>query len=400
MSELPAEPSLDGIQKAQIEEWLRQADKMIRSGRYTTADELLQKVFAIHPDNEVAISYNDRIGFLVKQLSHRVGLTRDVQTEIRKYKDLEVQRSKNQLNSYLVTAHKMFEDGYFKKASELANRALALDSENSYAKALLQRVAELKKDEKESIENAEIEHQFRSLLRESWRKGPPSQSQRTILDDMRQKFSISEPRQTELEREVRNTLYKDVLHEIWNTGGLAAFNMETVEELRKKFDIARTDHSIIETSLLREVRKNRVKGTVLIVDEDEDSLVDLATNLRTNAYAVISAGTIEEALATLKSVKPDVVISEVNFKTGPHGFELFETIRGTPATAQVPFLFMTSAIDRTTLVISKRLGVDDILTKPFDYEMLFAIMTGKLLRRDKIAPPISLMISQPHFPPR
>ena len=383
MGELPAEPSLDGIQKAQIEEWLRQTDKMIRSGRYTSADDLLQKVFAIHPENEVANSYSDRIGFLVKQLSHRVGLTRDVQTEIRKYKDLEVQRSKNKLNAYLVTAHKMFEDGYFKKASELANKALALDSENSYAKALIQRIAELKKDEKESVENVEVEHQFRSLLRESWRKGSPSQSQRTILDDMRQKFFISESRQTDLEREGKNTLYKNALHEIWNTGGLAAFNMEKVEELRKTFDIARTDHSIIETSLLREVRKNKVKGTVLIVDEDEDSLVDLATHLRTNAYAVISAGTIEEALATLKSVKPDVVISEVNFKTGPHGFELFETIRGTPATAHVPFLFMTSTMDRTTLVISKRLGVDEVLTKPLDYEMLFAIMTGKLLRKDK-----------------
>ncbi|HZY10825.1 MAG TPA: hypothetical protein VFF29_06690, partial [Bacteroidota bacterium] len=58
-------------------------------------------------------------------------------------------------------------------------------------------------------------------------------------------------------------------------------------------------------------------------------------------------------------------------------------IRGTPATAHVPFLFMTSTMDRTTLVISKRLGVDDFLTKPLDYELLFATMTGKLLRKDK-----------------
>ena len=72
-------PSIDGIQRMQIEDWLRQADKFIRSGRYLAADEVLQKIFAIDPENEVAESYQNRIQFLIKQLSHRVGLTKDIQ---------------------------------------------------------------------------------------------------------------------------------------------------------------------------------------------------------------------------------------------------------------------------------------------------------------------------------
>lgn len=360
----------------QIEHWLRQADKLIRGGRYLAADEMLQKVFSIDPQNAVALSYQDRIQFLIKQLSQRVGLTKDVQAEVRQYKDIYLQRKNNQISSLLVVAQKLIEEGFFKKAAEHAGRALALDPENLYARALLTRLSELKSAEG----NADTANEMKlsAIMKESWREGAPSEGQRAVLRNMQETLNIPEGRRLELERDIRNTLYKDALRAIWLGGGLAAFTNDAIDQLRSKFQIARVDHSLIEADLLREVRKDKIRGNVLIVEGDETLLLEMTFRLRSNFYAVIAAGTFDEALACLKTVTPDVVISETTLTGGQSGFDLYELIRGNPSTRTIPFIFITGSLDRTALLIGKRMGVDEFLTKPIDYDLLLAILAGRL----------------------
>jgi CheY-like chemotaxis protein len=380
ISEVQKPRLIEGSQKRLIDDWLRQADKYIHAGRYLAADELLQKVLNVHPENEIAISYLDRIQFLVKQLSTRVGLNKETQLEVRKFRDLQIGRKGNQINSMLVTAQKMIEDGHLKKAHEQTSRALGLDSDNSYAKALLQRINELEKAYGSSTE-FENEIQFRKILTEAWKEGVPARTEGEQLSTTQSRFKISDKRRSELEREIKNSWYKESLRDLWLAGGLASFNMDLVEKLRSKFDISRLDHSFIESSLLKEVRKNKVRGTILVVDPDDASLLTLSQILRSHHYAVIAATTIDEALASVKEVTPDVILSEVKFGDGSLGFELFEFIRATPATQRAPFIFLNSSLDRTSLLIGKRLGVDDVLPKPVDGELLVATITGALLRR-------------------
>ncbi|MBI1806910.1 MAG: response regulator [Ignavibacteria bacterium] len=340
---------------------------------------MLQKVFAIHPEHGVALSYQDRIQFLVKQLSQRVGLSRDIQTEIRKYKDIYLQRKNTQISSILVAAQKMLEDGHFKKASEQANRVLSLDSQNMYAKALLQRLTDLQHRAGTADIDSEQEFKFSSVLKESWRNGKPSEAQLSVLTKIQGALKVQDARRLALEREVKNSLYKEALYEIWNTGGLSAFTAEAIDHLRAKYKISRMDHSFIEMSLLREVRKNKIRGTILLVEEDENALLEMAAKFRSHFYAVIAAQSFDEALSILKTVTTDVVISEVMLDGMTAGFDLYEFVRTTPATTHIPFIFMTSSLDRTTQLIGKRLGVDEFITKPIDYELLFATIDGKLL---------------------
>jgi two-component system chemotaxis response regulator CheY len=366
------------MQKMQVEEWLRQADKLIREGRYLAADEYLQKVFAVQPHNETAFNYQGRLDFLVKQLSHRVGLTKELQSELRKYRDLHLQRKFHEVTSLLMSAQKMIEDGYAQKASEFAHRALSLDQGNAYARELVHRTKELLS---EVDQNSEQELQFRSLLKESWQHGVPTNQQRNVLLSMKESLRIDDERAIELERETKNSLYKQALREQWMTGGISSFTNEIIDALREKFMVSRFDHSFIETELLREVRKDRVKGTILIVDEDEANLLHLARVLRSNFYAVIAAGSYQEALSTIKIISPDVILSEVKFHNGMLGFDLYEHVRSRQALKTTPFLFMTASLDRTTHLISKRFGVDEFFVKPVDTELLFATFTGLQLRK-------------------
>ncbi len=384
MTESPFEPATSTVQKAQIEEWLRQADKHIRAGRYLVADEELQKVFAIEPENEVALSYHDRIQFFIKQLSQRVGMNVTLAEQIRAYNARVAERKKNQLSSYLVKGQRALEDGFLKRASDYVKRALALDPKNSYATALRDRVAELEKSGGKNRSENEAHFKFRSVLLETWRSGSPSPEQLNVLSNLQTQLAITEGTRLALEREARNALYKESLQEIWNTGGISAFSTEAIEQLRQRYRISVVDHSLIEGEMLREVRKRKIKGTVLVVDEDEPTLLGIASGLRAHSFAIAAANSVEEAMTTVKRVFPDVVLSEVMFRGAPSGYDLFQFIRKLADGRAIPFLFMTPTPDRTTSIISKRLGVDDIITKPIDFEMLVASITGKLLRAQGI----------------
>lgn len=375
------EPSLDAINKLQIADWLRQADKFIRIGRYSAADELLQKVFEIDPDNAVAESYQQRIEFLVKQLSQRVGVSVEAQLEIRTYTDRSKIRETNRLNSYLAKAHKFLEDGYLKQASKFISKALALDSNNIYANALAERLAELKRLEDEKQLPAQNELQYSAVFKESWRNGKPTQQQQEVLESLRKQLKISDERKNIIEKEVKKSLYKETLHSIWLTGGLAAFTPAEIDRLRKEFDISLTDHSSIEAQLLREVRKNKIKATICVIDENENDLIEMVHRMRSHSYAVITAQEIGEAISIIRNVHPDIITVDVSFGGGHGCFDVFEAARSTKLTADIPIIFCGSHFDHTMQIIAKRLGVDEFILKPIDYEMLFAIIDGKLRRR-------------------
>jgi CheY-like chemotaxis protein len=372
--------------KVQIDEWLRTADRLIREGRYISADELLQKVFRTDPHNEIAYSYQDRIQFLIKQLSHRVGLNNEIRSEIQKYHTIHLERKNNQINTLMISAQKMLDDGYLKKAGELASKALALDSDHVYVKTFVQRVTELQRESGIPDHDAEHGHKFRSILKEAWREGKPSEAQETLLRKIQTDLTVTDERRQEIEREARNALYKEAINALWLTGGISAFTPGIAENLREKFSVGRLDYSLIEASLIREVRNNRIKGSLLIIDDNEGALLETSTVFRSHGYAVIAAATFDEVLACLKSFTPDVVLSEMNFQAGPIGFEIFELIRNTRATQHAAFFFISSSIDRSTLLIGKRLGVDDFITKPIDYELLLASISGHLaaLRQKKV----------------
>ena len=372
--------SVERYRKQQIDEWLRHADRYIRAGRYIAADELLQKVRRMQPTNELAANYQDRIHFLVRQLSQRVGLEKSIQMEVRRFIELLETRKSNQANSYLLSAKKHIEEGQLQQARELVAKALALDGGNTYGKAILQQLHDMRGPAPDGAEREEELH-FRDFLTELWKKGKPGSEHDGLVASTQAALQISHARRMEILRGVKNYHYKEALQDIWLTGGLSAFDMATVEQLRARFDISWLDHSLIETTLLKEVRKNRVRGSVLIVDSDDSNLLRISQLLRSGFYAVIAAATVKEALEAIETVTPDLILSELAFTDGSLGFDLYGFVRESKRTEKTPFLFMTTSLDRTTQIIGKKVGVDDFISKPVDGELLLATITGLLMRR-------------------
>ena len=129
------------------------------------------------------------------------------------------------------------------------------------------------------------------------------------------------------------------------------------------------------------VGRRRREEVVLLVDQDEQVLSSLTDALQRYGFATLGAAGLDEAVEAIAMVPPDVVISEVNFATGPMGFELYQWVKTNLADRDIPFVYLAARIDRETLIAGKRFGVDDFLQKPVDAEVILASIVNCLSRR-------------------
>ncbi|WP_244470376.1 response regulator transcription factor [Microvirga vignae] len=98
-------------------------------------------------------------------------------------------------------------------------------------------------------------------------------------------------------------------------------------------------------------------------------------------YTVNHAPDGEQGLATILSTRPDLVICDVRMpRMG--GFEVLEKVAAAgPDFAEIPFVFLTALGDRDSELVGRKLGADDYLTKPIDFEILGAVIENRLRRR-------------------
>lgn len=129
---------------------------------------------------------------------------------------------------------------------------------------------------------------------------------------------------------------------------------------------------------------NRRSELVMIVDQDERLLMSLTATFRRFGFRTIAADSYEEAMETLAVVRPDLVISEVNFESGSKGFDLFLWLKTNGQHNQAAFIFLAARLDREALIAGKRFGVDDFLLKPVDAEVVATMAISCLSRNKKI----------------
>ena len=68
-----------------------------------------------------------------------------------------------------------------------------------------------------------------------------------------------------------------------------------------------------------------------------------------------------------------------------NGHRVLQTLRDQPATAQIPFIFLTGWSEREDVRSGMNLGADDYLVKPVDPTELLAAVRSRLRRRKQTA---------------
>jgi DNA-binding response OmpR family regulator len=110
---------------------------------------------------------------------------------------------------------------------------------------------------------------------------------------------------------------------------------------------------------------------ILVVDDQRTNLQMMAGVLEKRGYAVVTAANGEEALARVAEARPDVVVSDILMPRFD-GYELCRRLRAAPETALLPVILVTSIEAHDERIKGLEAGADDFLSKPVNWEELFA----------------------------
>lgn len=110
-----------------------------------------------------------------------------------------------------------------------------------------------------------------------------------------------------------------------------------------------------------------LKEELLIVDDNPENLKVLGDMLRNEGYSVRAAKNGSQALASIESSEPDLLLLDVHMPE-MDGFELCRIIRAKPQFKSLPIIFISALDDSFNKVQGFEAGGNDYMTKPFDLE--------------------------------
>jgi len=111
--------------------------------------------------------------------------------------------------------------------------------------------------------------------------------------------------------------------------------------------------------------------TVLVIDDEPDTLRMLTAVLEGAEIAVLVATSGNNALDLLTHIVPDLILIDA-VMPGLDGFETTLRIKANPAWAQVPIIFMTGLTEPEHVVEAFEVGGVDYVRKPVDHSELLA----------------------------
>jgi DNA-binding response OmpR family regulator len=118
-------------------------------------------------------------------------------------------------------------------------------------------------------------------------------------------------------------------------------------------------------------------GPQLLLVEDEESIGSLVrAYLEQTGYRVAWVRSGEEALQSLETVRPRLVILDI----GLPGADGFDICRGIRARSDVPVLMLTARDEEADRVAGLEVGADDYVSKPFSPRELAARVKAVLRR--------------------
>lgn len=130
---------------------------------------------------------------------------------------------------------------------------------------------------------------------------------------------------------------------------------------------------------------------ILVVDDEPDIVALVSYHLARAGYAVSTAATGPDALASIRQLRPSLVVLDLMLP-GLSGYEVIEQLRADQELAATPVLMLTARREEADRLRGFALGADDYLTKPFSAPEL-VMRVGAILRRTRSAPTHGDLIS-------
>jgi two-component system cell cycle response regulator len=119
-------------------------------------------------------------------------------------------------------------------------------------------------------------------------------------------------------------------------------------------------------------------ATILVVDDSPANLDVVRSTLEPLGYRVLTAQSLELALAAARERRPDLILSDVHMRQGD-GHALLRAVKSDGTLADIPFVFLSSTLrphdDRPA---GLALGADDFILRPVEPSELVARVEARL----------------------
>ena len=111
------------------------------------------------------------------------------------------------------------------------------------------------------------------------------------------------------------------------------------------------------------------KGTILYVEDNPDNRMLVRRILLSEDYSLLEATNATEALETLKTSKPDLILMDINMPD-MDGYTLTAKIKKMPGFEKMPILALTANVMRGDKEKVLEAGCDGYIQKPIDFDEL------------------------------
>lgn len=154
---------------------------------------------------------------------------------------------------------------------------------------------------------------------------------------------------------------------------------ESVQPLTQwagEFQQAYTPH--LESIRSLNAMAERIRPTVLVVDDDDFQHKIVSKMLGDEAYHLVFATGGVEALRIMRKTRPDLILMDF-MMPDMDGLEVVRQIKTVPRLANIPVIMITGKGEKDVITESLKIGAIDFIVKPFSRDTLLG-KVAKVLR--------------------
>ena len=137
----------------------------------------------------------------------------------------------------------------------------------------------------------------------------------------------------------------------------------------------------------------QARKKIVCIEDARDIAAMIAEELVDRGFEVVVAPDGHEGFVAILKHMPDLVLCDISLPT-MSGFEVLERLNAlAPRLGRMPFVFLTAFADRDDELRARRLGADDYVTKPIDFDVLTLILNARLagVARNDLWPKLAML---------
>ncbi|HEY2574389.1 MAG TPA: adenylate/guanylate cyclase domain-containing protein [Verrucomicrobiaceae bacterium] len=125
---------------------------------------------------------------------------------------------------------------------------------------------------------------------------------------------------------------------------------------------------------------NRISGSILVADDDENNRVMLSRRLQRLGHQVTTAENGRRALDALMSGRFDLLLLDIQMPE-LNGYQVLEQMKASPALRDIPVIVLSASDESGRVARCIEMGAEDYLPKPFDPVLLQARIGASLEKK-------------------